>query len=235
MPHSGPMRGCLAFLLFAALLIGALALAVVRLALPGLVDSAVRGSPLAHGQPLTVVTNASIEGVFLGGRIDEIEISGRDLAESNASLGTLDVTFRDVSIFDHTFASADGGMTFATLSIGPENRVTADAVGLRGSGTTLTATADFSSPEAEGAIGVVLQDAGVPVDGVHLGTGRVEIKVAGATLPADLRVADGGLTLEAGNLGSIPLIEPPPGSEWRIEGVEVTPAGIRLVLLISLR
>lgn len=228
------MRGCLAFLVFVAVLIGALAFGVVRLALPALVDSAVRGSPLIHGQPVSVVTNASIEGVLLGGRIDGIEISGRDVSEPNAEIGSVDVTLRDVSILDRTFGSADGRLTGVTLELGDGQRVTADTVALSGSGASLSATIGLSSGEAEAAIRSRLQAAGLPVEVIRLDVGRIQLTVAGRSLFTDLRLSDGGLALEVDDLARVPLFEAPTTGEWRVEAVGVTPAGIQLTVRIAL-
>jgi hypothetical protein len=229
------VRGCLAFVVFAAVLVGALAFAIVRFALPSLVESAVRGSPLVHGQPLTVVTDASFAGVFLGGRIDAIEVNGRDLTEPDAEIGTFALTLRDVSLLDRAFGSADGRLSNATLVVGNGQRLTVDTVALSGSGTTLTATLDVSATAAEALIRTRLETVGVPIEAVHLGVARIDIRAAGQAVDTTLLVGDAGLALDAGALGTVPIVEAPASGEWRIQAIDVRPTGIHLVVLISLR
>jgi hypothetical protein len=230
------MRGCLTFVLFVALLIGGLAFGLVQFALPALVDAAVRNSTLVHGQPVTVITDASIEGVFLDWRIDRIDITGRDLTEPNARVGNLNLTLRDVALVDRTFASASGELSDVDLQIAGVPLARVASVGLTGTSTSIQAGVLVTASAAEAAIRARLQDANVPVQQVRLGAGRIDITIAGQVVSAQPLLTSNGLALDVGApVPPIELVSTPPGGEWRIDSVLVSPAGIRMSIGISLR
>jgi len=230
------MRGCLSFLVFVALLITALAVVVVRFALPAVVDSAVRSSPFVHGQPVTVVTDTSFEGVFLRGQIDAIEISGHDLSEPNARIGAATITLRDIPLVSRTFASASGTLTDVDLQVAGVPLARVSSVGLTGTSSTLEADVLIAASAAEAAIQARLEDANVPVQAVKLGEGHVNITIAGQVLSAQLRLGSAGLQLDVGApVVPIDLVAVPAGGEWRIDSVLVSPDGIRMAVAISLR
>ena len=230
------MRGCLSFLVFVSLLLGALAFGFTRFALPALVSAAIESSPLLHGQPATVTTETSLAGVVLGGRIDEIRITTDHLDEPNASIDWVDLTLRDVSMLDRSFASASGELGGVSLDLGDDEPVLIPSIHVGGSATSLSATLDFDAAEAEYVFRSRLTSAGIPIDAVRLGVGQVEVTVRGQIVVASVRLADGGVVLDGGpTVGAIPLLEAPAGGEWRVEEVGVLPTGLHLVVSISLR
>ena len=230
------MRGCLAFLVFVAALLAVLAYGFTQFALPALVTAGVRSSPLIHGQDVAIKVETSLDGVLLHGRVDRIDISGDDLTEPNARIGRLELTLRDVTLLDHTFGSAEGVLTGLELQVGDGSTATIGVVLLTGSSTSLEARVLVASGAAESAIQSRLRSAGVPVEAVRLGLGRVDLTVVGQSVATQLRVTPTGLDLDAGpTLGLVEVVSTPPGGEWRIASVGVTPLGIELVLAVSVR
>jgi hypothetical protein len=229
------VRGCLGFLLFAGVLIAGLAFVLVELAVPALVSAGVRSSPLVQGRDVQVHVETSFDGVLLHGRADRIDLSGSNLDEPNARIGSLQLTLRDVTLLDRTFADADGLLNGVELQLGTGAPVLIGEVRLTGSSSSLEARLFIGAPAAESAIRSRLLEAGLPVQAVHLGRGRVDLSVAGQTVPASLHLTATALILDAGPpIGSVDVLSAPVGGEWRLASVEVTEQGVQLTVTISL-
>ena len=228
------MRGCLGFLTLVALLGAALAIAIALL-LPATVAAQVRNSPFLRGQPVEVDVQASLAGVLLHRSIDRITISGRGLAEANASVGTAQIVLTDVWIIDRSFASASGTLTGVTIDIGSATPLPLGNVTITGSSQSLTAVGDMDATLATGALKSRFVAAGLPVDAVSLAAGRIDLTIGGRTIRATPVITGTEVRLEAEGLASLPIVTLPATGEWRITEITVTPGGIRVTALVSLR
>jgi hypothetical protein len=231
------VRGCLGFLVFAITAVAVLAFVVVQFALPAVVTSAVRSSPLVRGQNVAVQVDTSLTGLFLHGRIDRIVITGRDLSEPSATIADVSVTLSEVSILDRTFATAAGTLSGVDVEVGSSAPILhIEMVNLSGSASTLTAEVQVSRAAAEAGLLAPLRAAGVPVDAVSLARGRIDLTIAGLLVETQTVLTESGLSLQAGPLSpSVPILSGPAGGAWRIDEVDVTTSGLRIVLSIALR
>jgi len=229
------MRGCLGFLVFAAILVTLLAAAVVQLVLPSLVAGDVEGSPLLRGQQVEVHVDTSVAGVLLHGRIDSIRITGTSLTEPNATIAALDLTLADVAIADHTFDTASGSLDGVTITTVNGGSIPIDTVAISGFSSTVLATVRIGATAAEAALRSLLQAAGVAVSSVSLGAGVVDVTIQGHAIQARLVTNGNQLVLDAGSpVAPIELLSAPAGGEWRIDTVDVTASGIAIEVAIDL-
>ncbi|HLX35677.1 MAG TPA: hypothetical protein VKR30_10610 [Candidatus Limnocylindrales bacterium] len=229
------MRGCLGFLLFLVVAVGLLGYAVVQYAIPAVVTAAVRSSPLARGQNLTVQVDTSLTGVFLHGSVDRIAIGGANVTEPNATISLVDITLADVSILDRTFASATGTLTGVSVDLSDGSPIQLTSVAVSGSSSSLQTAVDLTAAEASIALRDRLRAAGIPADSVQLVRGGVDIVVAGRTIPARVVVTAGSVSLDAGPpYPAVTVFSAPAGGDWTIGSVDVSATGIRVTVAISL-
>jgi hypothetical protein len=229
------VRGCLGFTLFTIAAVAVLAFGITKWAIPALVAAAVETSPVVHGQAVDVLTDASVTGVFLGGRIDRVRITGTNLSEPSTTIGGLDVVLSGVSILDRTFESASGTIAGASVEIdGSSTPIQIPAVALSGSSSALVATVQLGVPEAEALLrGRITRS--VPVDEIRLTADGADLVVHGQVVHARLVVTSDTLTLVPDSpLPSAVILSAPSASAWRIQSVQVDPTGVRIAISISL-
>jgi hypothetical protein len=227
------VRGCLGFLLFVGTAVAVLAFVAVQLALPAVAASAVKASPLLRDQDVTVSVETSFAGVLLHGDLDRVVITGQNLTEPRAAVGRVSVTLSGVSILDRTFVSAAGTLTGVDVGVGATSPIHVDVVNLGGSGSTLTAEIQVGAAAATTAMRDRLRAAGVPVDVVSLAAGHVDLTIGGLVIASQVAMTESSVSLDAGPLlPSLPILSAPAGGEWRIDQVEVTPAGLRIVVSV---
>jgi hypothetical protein len=224
------------FLIVVALAGAVLAVAIVTVLLPAAVSAGVRDSPFLRGQAVRVDVRASFKGVFLGGRVDRIAISGSGLREPNATVAAADIALTDVSIVDRSFIRASGTLTGVDLDVASAGALHLETVTLGGSSQALTALADIDATTAAAFLRSRLMAAGIPVEAVSLAAGRIDVTIAGITITAIPVITATEVRLEVQGTGvSLPIVTFPSTGEWQITAIQVTPAGIRVTALVSLR
>jgi hypothetical protein len=226
------MRGCLGFLVFAAILVTALAVALVQLALPAVVTAAVEGSPLVRGQPVAVTVETSLGGVLLHGEIDSVRITGANLSEPPATIGDLDVTLSHVSMVDRTFASADGTLVGVVMDPTAAAPIELPTVWIGGSSSALTATVALDAQQTVALLEARLKAAGAPADArVALIPGGIDLSVLGHSVPARIETTAETVQLVSEQAGlDVTLLEAPAGGPWQIGDLQVTPGGMQMTL-----
>jgi hypothetical protein len=230
------VRGCLGFLVVVALAGAALAVAAVNVILPAAVSVAVRDSPFLRGSDVRVEVDASLTGVFLHGSIDRITISGDGLDAPNARIASAAIVLKDVGIVDRSFASATGTLGGVDLEATGAGALHLETVTLDGSSRALTAVADLDAASAVAAIRAKFIAAGVPVDGVSLAAGRIDLSIGGRTIVATPLVTATEVRLETGAVGvSMPIVTFPTTGEWQVTAIVVTPRGVQVTALVALR
>jgi hypothetical protein len=230
------VRGCLGFLIVVALAGAALGVAIVTVLLPAAASAGVRDSPFLRGQAVRVDVQTSFEGVFLDGRVDRITISGSGLSEPNATVTTADIALIDVSIVDRSFRRAAGTLTDVDVDVASAGALHLETVTLSGSSRALTALADLDATTASTFVRGRLAAAGIPVNAVTFEAGRIDLTIAGVTIAAIPVITSTEVRLEAEGGGvSLPIVAFPSTGEWQITAIQVTPAGIRVTALVSLR
>jgi hypothetical protein len=186
-----------------------------------------------RGQNVSVQVDTSLAGILLHGRIDRIVITGHDVTEPNATLASVAVTLSDVSLLDRTFAAASGTLSGVDIGVGSATPIHVDSVDLSGSTSTLTATVQISAAVAAAAITARLRAAGVPIDGVSLASGRIDLTIDGQLVETQAVLAANSLSLQVGSaFPSLPILTGASGGAWRIDAVDVSPAGLRLVVSV---
>jgi len=230
------VRGFIGFVVLAlaglALLVFVAAPALVR----PMVVSAVRSALPFGDQPLQV--DADVTGVgLIGGSIDSIRVQGANLAPDGydgVSIGKLDITFRDVAIGNHAFASISGGLDDVVFPVPSGASLTVSRIELTGASNAVTGAAQLQPAESVALVTELLADAGVSVSNVELGDGTVSLTVYGQHVELAIDVEDGALLVpDALGLGPITLLEPGPDDRWRLTGASVAPGGIELDVVMD--
>jgi len=225
------MRGCLGFLVFAAVLIALLAVASVQVLLPAVATAAIQGSSLVRGQPVVVTVETSIAGVLLHGEIDSVRITGTNLSEPPATIGDVDVTLSRVSLIDRTFGSADGTLIGVVVDPTAAVPIELPTVLLGGDSSALTATVTLDAQQTVALLQARLKTAGAPDARVALTSGGIDLSVLGHSVPARIEASAEAVQLVSEQAGlHLTLLEAPAGGPWQIGDVQVTPGGIQLTL-----
>jgi hypothetical protein len=234
---AGLVRGFLGFTVLALVGLGALVFFVAPALVQPMVVNAVHDSLPFGDQPLQI--DASVTGLgLLGGSVDEIHISGKNLAvtgpDAGVTIGKLDVTVRQVSIGDHAFRAVSGGLDDVSFPMSNDLPLTIFRVDLTGASSAVTGEAQFAPNEAIAFITRSFADAGVQVEDVQLEDGAVSLMVFGQRVELGIGVEDGALVVpDALGAGPITLLEPGPDDQWRLTGASVTPGGLEIDAVVN--
>jgi hypothetical protein len=220
------LAGLIRFVLFAAVLVALLVFVGIPVVAQTLIANAVRDAGLqAHG--VEVQVDLLGMGVF-SGRAPAVRIQASDVGVPRAVIGDMDVTLRDVSVSDRSFASMSGRLTDVRVS-GPNGRdFTIGSIDVDGTPEDTRARGHVSREEAERFVADAARDAGVDLDSVTLANGRVVLEGGGGTTAGDLRVAGDALILERDDGEAVVLLAPTPTDDWRLQDVRVTDDGLRV-------
>jgi hypothetical protein len=219
------------FVAFVLVLVAALVV-VALLAVPAfvrpLVVNQVRAALPFQGQPVDVQVELNPIGLLLG-TIDSIHVTGTGLETATATIGSLDLTFHDVSTSSHAFESVDGSLKQVTLPFVQDTELVVDTITVSGSSSDIHAVADLDIRASLALIGNAFGDAGVAVDGLELTKGGVTFNLFGQPVTVQAGVDSGSLVLlDVAGGGPMTIVQPAPDDPWRITGVSVTPSGVRI-------
>jgi hypothetical protein len=210
-----------------AVLVAAAAFIVPAIVRPIVADQ-VRAALPVTDQPVDVQVDMNPLSLLLGS-IDSIHVTGGPLETATATVGQLDLTFRDVSATTHAFASVSGTLRKVTLPFVQNTELVVDTITVDGTSTDVRAVADLDIRASLGLIGNAFADAGIPVDSVELANGGISTTLFGQPVRIAVGVDAGSLVLvDVAGGGPMTIVEASPDDPWRITGVTVTPSGMTI-------
>lgn len=220
------MGGFLRFLAFFAVLAAVLVLVVAPLVAGPLLtqmvrDQGVRSSNLA-------VTLALFDPTILLGRSRSMHVSADDVEMSPASVGSLELTLSDVSLFDQTWEQVDGEIRDIRLTSGGRT-FAVDTLTVDGPADAANATVRLSADETESLIRFAAEREGLRIDDVQFSDTGVRVDLAGVQADAQLEVRGGALVLvPPRGEGGVALIQPAPSDPWQLSEAWVSDEGLNL-------
>lgn len=222
------MRGFVAFVLvLVAALVVVAVLAVPSFVRPIVVDQVRAALPL-QGQPVDVEVDLNPVGLLLG-TIDSIHVTGTGLETATATIGSLDLTFHEVSTSTHAFKSVDGSLRQVTLPFVQDTQLVLDTIAVSGTSADIHAVADLDIRASLGLIGNAFADAGVAVDGLQLTDGGVTFNLFGQPVTVRAGVDSGSLVLlDVAGGGPMTIVQPARDDPWRITSASITPSGMKI-------
>ncbi len=218
------MRGCLSFLVFAALLIGAVLWFALPPAAAGLVGITLSAAGFeGRDTQVEVVADPPLE--LLSGHADRLTIDATDVRTRGMTASTLDLDLRGLDLFARSARSTTGTLTDVTVGDAVGGSLRIRRIDL--AGPTDAARATLVVDEAElarrvleavastgGAVGRISVD---PPDGLV-------VEALGRRLRAHLAVGSGGLIeLRLPPIGSLPVVAPPPDLGATFDAVTIAP------------
>ena len=220
------MGGFLRFLAFFAVLAAVLVLVVVPLLAGPLLTQMVRDQGIRSSN--LAVTLALFDPTILFGRSRSMHVSANDVEISPASVGSLELTLSDVSLFDQTWERVDGEMRDIRLTSGGQT-FAVEMLTVEGPADAANATVRLSADETESLIRFAAEREGLRVDEVQFSDTGVRVALAGVQADARLDVRGGALVLvPPGGHGGIALIQPAPSDPWQLSEAWVSDEGLNL-------
>ena len=225
------LAGFLRFLLFTALLVALVIFIVVPLAAGPLLSSMARDAGL-EGDDVRVSLDLFGPSLF-DGRAHGLRVQATEVRVPRAVIGELDVTLQGVSFADRSFESVNGTLTGLEVSGPGGEPLVVESVTLSGPSDDTLARGRLAAGEAETLIERAIEDAGLPVDAVRLGSGVVTVTRDGISGDGTLRVAGGALLLESEFTEPLVLLAPAPSESWRLAQVDIDPAAMTVDLTLD--
>jgi hypothetical protein len=220
------MRGCLTFLLFVAILVGAIAWVGAATAGSAGITAALAASGLSGTDTkVTVTANPPLELVSL--HADSVRVQTKDAQWNDLRAATLDLTLDDVSLGSRSFASIKGRLTGVQMT-SAGTTLSSGLVTLTGSSTKATATISV----APGAVSALAMDAAERTTGTRPSKVTLSPPDKLALIVGDTAVA-GRLAIDSGGalvalvqgVGTVQLLAPDARNPFTFTSVTVTPDG----------
>jgi hypothetical protein len=220
------MRGCLTFLLFVAILVGALA----WVGLPTVASAGITAALAASGlsgtdTKVTVTANPPLELASL--HADSVRVQTSDAHWNDLRAATLDLTLDDVSLGSRSFASIKGRLTGVQMASGGTT-LSSGLVTLAGSSSKATATIAV----APGVVSALATDAAERTIGTRpskvtlSAPDKVSLVIDGRSVAGRLAIdAGGALVALVQGAGTVQLLAPDAGNPFTLTSVAVTPDG----------
>jgi hypothetical protein len=220
------VRGCLTFLLFVAILVGAVAwIGAPTVASAGITAALAASGLSGTDTRVTVTANPPVELVSL--HADSVRIETLDAHWQDLRAATLDLTLDDVSLGSRSFATIKGSLTGVQLTTdGPT--ITSPRVTLTGSSSDASATIGVAAQTVSMlALDAAERTIGTRPTKVSLGPpDKITLVVNGQPIAGRLVVdAGGALVALVQGVGSVRLFGPGTGDPFTLTSVTVSPDG----------
>jgi len=171
------------------------------------------------------VTVDTFDPALLSGRAARLRIEGTNVEIGPATVGDLDITFGNVSLFDRSFQSLNGQLDDVVVA-GGGLAAAARQVNVLGPAASATATGEFDSDQSEKMVKLAAQRAGVTLDSARLVDGGLRLTVGGIEVGARISVEGGALVLRPTLGGPVLLLQPASSDPWQLDEAYVSPDGI---------
>jgi hypothetical protein len=208
------------FAIFFVLLVGVLVFIVLPALISPLLTQYVRDQGV-EAEQLTVSVDF-FDPALLWGRL-HVVASGVQVGK--ASVGSLDLTLGNVSLFDRTFETLSGTLTDVTVTASGLS-AQATRVDVAGPAEAASATGQFDSQQSADLVRAAAQRASIPLDDAQLVDGGLRLVIAGVSMTAGIGVEGGALVLRPPVGDPILLLQPAPSDPWRLDEAYVTATGI---------
>ncbi|NJD28807.1 MAG: DUF2993 domain-containing protein [Chloroflexi bacterium] len=219
------MRSFLGFVVFVAVLVAVLVFVVGPVVARPVLEALIRDALPFESE--TVSVSVDVGPSLLGGEVDAVTVSGRDLQGADGSIGTLDLTVRGFSIVSRTFEASAGRLEDVQVRLEDGTATSIDLVELSGPSDAVAATATIDAVATEGLIRSKLAERGIVPERVQLVSGAVEVTAGGLTVAAALESRDGGLYFVPEQLvPEVVLWAPGTTDPWRITDAGVSEQGL---------
>lgn len=220
------MAGFLRFLALFVVLVAFLALVVVPLAVTPILTQMVRDMGLRSDT--LRVSVALFDPTLMLGRSRSLHISATGVDLSPATIGTLELTLGDVSLFDRTWRTVDGEIADISLTSGGDT-VSVGSVRVTGDATAANATAHMTVAESEALIRFAAKREGLVLDRVQFSSDGVRVTIGGIEAQARLEVRGGALVLFPGTgEGGVPLLQAAPSDAFQLEEAWISDGGLNV-------
>jgi hypothetical protein len=171
---------------------------------------------------------------LIGGEVDVVTVTGRDLERGDGSIGTLELTVRGFSIVSRTFEASTGRMADVRIRFEDGIATSIGLVEFSGPSDAVAATATLDAVATEGLIRSKLAEQGIVPERVRLGDGAVDVTAGGLTVAAALESRDGGLYFVPEQLvPEIVLWAPKASDPWRITDAGVSEGGLEIEATVN--
>jgi hypothetical protein len=217
--------GLIRFLVLTGLLVSALVLVAVPLVAAPLIEQKIRDFGLQSDQ-LTVSIDI-FDPSLLTGHARQLRVQATNVDLAPATVGSLDLTFGQVSLIDRTFETVRGEMIYVSLRAGGL-ALAVDSVRVDGPSGAANATARMTNQQTRQLIGEAARREGISVDGVSLTGGRLELRNGPIKLRAGVAVQGGALVLTPAEGPAVVLLQPAPSDPWRLSEAWLSDGGLNV-------
>jgi hypothetical protein len=207
------VKGCLFVIALAVALVGGL----VWFALPPAAGWAIEAAIPRDALRGTIHAAVGVDfpPELLTGHADTVRlqsVDGVDAAGGTLEAGALDVTLRDVHLFDRTAARVDGNMTGVRVIYGGVPIITVRRIDVAGPTNAIVTTLSIDAAEARRrAVALLTAELGHPPDRLVLvAPDRIEAVIGGVSVAGRLVVQDGALVAVGDN--PLPTLQVIPAS-----------------------
>jgi hypothetical protein len=224
------MRGCLFVLLFAAVVLGAVAWFGSGPIASAAIGTALQGSGY-RSSATTITATSDPPPRLLLGRADRVSIDGEDVDWRTLHAGQLSLVLDDVDLFGRTAGHVAGSIHDARIDDGRGGSATASSIELAGpldaAVATITIDAETLRVLARAAAAASLP---VQVTDVQLvGPDRLRLVTPGATVEGSLVVDTDGTLGFSTPLGAVPILRVDPASGLKLRSAAVVGGDLRLI------
>jgi hypothetical protein len=220
----------LRFAAFAVVVVGLLVFLVVPVLASPVLTQMVREMGL-EADDLDVSIEYFDPSLFAG-RTDSLRIRASNASIPPATVGTLDVTFGDVSFVDRTFETVRGELGDVVV-VASGLSFSVDSIQVGGPANAALATGRLTEAQSEDLVRAAAQRVGVVLDDVRFVGDGLRIRTGDRETPARLAVRGGALVLELDAGPPVLLLQPAPADPWRLTEAYVTERGITIAGLVD--
>lgn len=225
------MAGFLRFLALFVVLVAFLALVVLPLAATPILTQMVRDMGLKSDT--LRVSVALFDPTLMLGQSRSLHISATGVNLSPATVGALELTLGNVSLFDRTWRSVDGEIANISLTSGGDT-ISVGSVRVTGDAQAANAIAHMSAAESEALIRFAAKREGLVLDRVQFSNDGVRVTIGGFEAQARLEVRGGALVLFPGTgEAGVPLLQPAPSDAWQLEEAWISDGGLNVRGLVD--
>ncbi|HEY3522766.1 MAG TPA: hypothetical protein VGK63_03595 [Candidatus Limnocylindrales bacterium] len=216
------MRGCLSFLVFAALLIAVGLWFALPTAAAGLVGITLSAAGF-EGQDTQVVVVADPPFELLSGHADRVSISAAEVRSGSLAAASVDLDLTDLDLVARTARSTTGRLDDVTVTSASGGSLRIRRIDIAGPTDRARATLVIDEAELAERVLDAISSAGAAVTKVSVDPpDALVVEVLGQRARARLSVGTAGvieLTLPA--IGPIPVVAPPPDLGATFDSVSV--------------
>jgi hypothetical protein len=227
------MRGCLFVLVFAAIVVSAVAWFGAPALASTVITAALENSGY-HAGTSTVRATSDPPPKLLLGRADRVEIAGTDVDFRTFHAATLDLVLTDVDVVNRTAARIRGRITGAELKTADNERTTA-TVDIEGAAEAAAAVIVVDAATVDRVVRAAFkQKFGVTVTSTELvAPDTLRIRSAGATVEGRLIVDASGAIALSTPLGSAAILSLDPSFPLRLRSVTAVDGDLRIAAILD--